>query len=270
MAAVSSLFIFSDEAKNASDREAVDAVRRYIDNIHGFKETHVIYREINYGLAKSIISGINTVLRSFDRLIVLEDDMISSPHFLTYMNEALHLYYDDDRVACIHGYTYPCEAELPEAFFLRGADCWGWGTWRRGWDLMSEDGESLLKKIKAQKLQNEFDFDGAYRYTQMLKDQIRGKNNSWAILWYASTFIHNKLCLYPGRSLIHNIGNDDSGTHSSNSTKFDTTLSVSRIKIQKLEVVTSELARDAFVRYFRKSRGSPWASAIRFIRSRLT
>ena len=77
-------------------------------------------------------------IERFDRIIVLEDDMVSSPYFLCYMNEALNLYAQDDRVACIHGYTYPCENKLPEAFFLKGADCWGWGTWRRGWKLFCE------------------------------------------------------------------------------------------------------------------------------------
>jgi len=270
MAEVSPIFIFSDGARNDFEREAVDAVRRYICTIEGFGPINIIHRECNYGLAKSIISGVNAVLKSFDRIIVLEDDMVSSPHFLHYMNEALDIYSQDDRVACIHGYTYPCESELPETFFLRGADCWGWGTWRRGWDLFCEDGQLLLEQIESKKLQNEFDFDGSYRYTKMLKDQIIGKNNSWAIRWYASTFLQGKLCLYPGRSLIHNIGNDDSGTHSRHSTIFDTSLSASRIDIANCDVSISEPSRQAFVRYFREVHGGFWSRGIRFLKSKLT
>ena len=186
------------------------------------------------------------------------------------MNEALNLYAQDDRVACIHGYTYPCESKLPEAFFLKGADCWGWGTWRRGWKLFCEDGQYLLDQIENKKLHSEFDYDGSYRYTRMLKDQIKGKNNSWAIRWYASTFLQGKLCLYPGRSLIYNIGNDDSGTHSKDSTIFDTNLSISRINLKDLEVAISEPSRQAFIRYFRKIRSGRWFQLIRLLKSKLT
>ena len=270
MAEVSPLFIFSDGARNDIEREAVDAVRRYIGSLEGFGPISITYRECNYGLAKSIISGVTTVLKSFDRIIVLEDDMVSSPHFLCYMNEALDKYSQDDRVACVHGYTYPCESDLPEAFFLKGADCWGWGTWRREWELFCQDGQLLLAQIESKNLQNEFDYDGSYRYTKMLKDQIMGKNNSWAIRWYASSFLQGKLCLYPGRSLIHNIGNDDSGTHSQHSTIFDTRLSASRIDISNLDVSISEPSRQAFVRYFRKVHGGFLSRGIRFLKAKLT
>lgn len=266
MAQESPIYIFSDGARNEFEKEAVDDVRRYISNIEGFRSINIIHREFNYGLSKSIINGVTAVLKSFDSIIVLEDDMISSPHFLTYMNEALNMYSQDDRVACIHGYTLPCESELPETFFLRGADCWGWGTWRRGWDLFCEDGQRLLEQIESNNLQYEFDYDGTFRFTKMLKDQISGKNDSWAILWYASTFLQGKLCLYPGRSLIHNIGNDDSGTHSKRSTIFDTPLSTSKISIDPRDVCISDISRQAFVRYFRKVRFRRWFRGIRFLK----
>lgn len=270
LAQYSPIFIFSDAARNEVERESVDAVRSYIHTIEGFGSINIVHREFNYGLAKSIISGVTAVLRTFDSVIVLEDDMVSSPHFLTYMNEALGKYAQDDRVVCIHGYTYPCDTELPETFFLKGADCWGWGTWRRGWDLFCEDGKLLLEQIETKNLQYEFDYDGTFRYTKMLKDQITGKNNSWAILWYASAFLQGKLCLYPGRSLIHNIGNDDSGTHSKRSTTYDTRLSSSKIKIGSCDVSISETSRQALVRYFRKAHGGPWSRSIRFLKSKLS
>ena len=269
MAENSPLFIFSDGARNDIEREAVVAVRKYIDSIEGFGSINIIQRETNYGLAKSIITGVNFVFKSFDRIIVLEDDMISSPHFLRYMNEALDMYAQDDRVACIHGYTYPCEIELPETFFLKGADCWGWGTWRRGWDLFCEDGQLLLEKIESRNLQNEFNFDGSFRYTKMLRDHIIGKNDSWAIRWHASLFLQDKLCLYPGRSLIHNIGNDNSGTHSQHSQIFDTRLSNSRIDISNIVVSISEPSRQAFIKYFRKVHGGFLSRAIRYIKAKL-
>ncbi len=138
------------------------------------------------------------VLDRYQKVIVLEDDLVISPHFLQFMNEALDLYKKEDNVISITAYIYPVEGPLPETFFLRGADCWGWATWKRGWNLFQADGLALLKKLEEQKLERDFDFDGAYPYTQMLKDQISGKNNSWAVRWYASAFLAGKLTLYPG------------------------------------------------------------------------
>ena len=82
---------------------------------------------------------------------MLEDDLVTSRYFLKYMNEALNHYAHDERVASVHGYVYPVNDPLPETFFLRGADCWGWATWRRGWECFNADGQYLLDELKRQK-----------------------------------------------------------------------------------------------------------------------
>ena len=128
-----------------------------------------------------------------DKVIVLEDDLVTSPHFLQYMNDGLGIYERDDRVISIHGYSYPVHGKLPETFFLRGADCLGWATWKRGWDLFEDDGQRLLNELERRNLTRSFDFDGSYPYTQMLRDQIAGSNSSWAVRWYASAFLRDKL-----------------------------------------------------------------------------
>jgi len=135
LAEVSELFIFSDGPKSEADKEKVLEVREYIKTIPGFKSVTLIKRERNIGLAQSIITGVTDVINRYGRIIVLEDDMVTSPYFLKFMNEALEFYKDAEKVVCVHGYIYPIEAKLPETFFLRGADCWGWATWKRGWDL---------------------------------------------------------------------------------------------------------------------------------------
>jgi hypothetical protein len=108
----------------------------------------------------------------FGRIIVLEDDMVTSTFFLCYMNEALELYEKVDRIISIHGYLFPVNAELPGTFFLLGADCWGWGTWKRGWDLFESDGAKLLNELKTRNLEKRFDYNGSYNFTRMLKEQV--------------------------------------------------------------------------------------------------
>lgn len=250
------LIVFSDAARTPEKQAAVDEVRAYLDSISGFRSVTIHHRPHNLGLAKSIIGGVTQVLVDHERIIVLEDDMVTSPHFLAYMNEALNRFADDERVISVHGYVYPVKQALPEAFFLRGADCWGWASWRRGWALFNPDGQALLDELKRRDLLKAFDFNGAYGYSQMLESQIKGTNDSWAIRWYASAFLADKLTLYPGRSLVHNIGNDSSGTHCGSNSTHDAALSNSLIDLSEIEVKHSELGFSAFERFFRRSKGT--------------
>jgi len=174
----SNLIIYSDAPKTEQDSIDVEEVRSYLDKIDGFKSVSVIKRESNLGLASSIINGVTEIVEKYGRVIVLEDDLVTSPFFLTYMNDALYHYKDNDRVVSIHGYVYPVKQVLPEAFFLKGADCWGWATWKRGWDCFNPDGEYLLQELKKKRAIREFDFNGAFGYSKMLKAQIQGRNDS--------------------------------------------------------------------------------------------
>jgi hypothetical protein len=213
LASETELIIISDHYKIAEQKDNVEAVRKVAKGISGFKKVTLIERETNWGLSKSIISGVTEIVNEYGSVIVLEDDLVTSPYFLRFMNEALQSYEHHEEVISIHGYCYPVKETLPETFFLKGADCWGWATWKRGWDLFVADGKKLTDQLKETDSINEFDFNGNYQYYKMLLDQISGKNDSWAIRWYASAFLKNKLTLYPGKTMIHNIGFDNSGTH---------------------------------------------------------
>lgn len=248
----SELFIYSDAPRNGSDLRSVNEVRNYIKTVNGFKKVSIIEREKNWGLANSIIDGVTNIVNKYGRVIVLEDDLVTSPHFLTYMNEALELYANDNRVISVHGYVYPVEDKLPEAFFLPGADCWGWATWQRGWELFNSNGKYLLDELMRTKSLRSFDFNGSYPYSKMLKGQIQGRNDSWAIRWYASAYLANKLTLYPGRSMVRNIGNDNSGTHCGESISHDTLLSRTPINLSNIAVEVSQIGFSAFELFFRQ------------------
>lgn len=257
LASESKLIIFSDGPKD--DREAllVKQVREYIDSVRGFESVRMIKRESNKGLANSIISGVTSTLSDYDRVIVLEDDMVTSPQFLKYMNNSLDLYENDEAVISIHGYIYPVKKSLPDYFFLKGADCWGWATWRRGWKIFNPDGKSLYEKLKRKGLLNEFDFEGAYPYTKMLLNQIAGKNNSWAIRWYASAFINEKLTLYPGKSYVQNIGNDASGTHSRATNQFEIDKLNIKVPSSRINIKEDLYARRVIIAYFQSTIRNP-------------
>jgi hypothetical protein len=244
------LIIFSDAARSFDQQDNVCNVRSFLETIDGFLSLTIHYRPFNYGLAKSIIEGVSEVLNNYERIIVLEDDLITSPHFLAFMNAALIKYEYDYRVCCIHGYVYPLKAALPETFFLRGAECWGWATWRHGWRHFNPNGQYLMNELNRRNLIDEFNFNGSYSFSGMLQDQIDGRNDSWAVRWYASAFLADKLTLYPGRSLVNNIGMDDSGTHCGKSNKFESKLSQTPVNLLDISISHSDTIYHLFAIYF--------------------
>jgi len=222
LATESDLIIYSDGVKSDKDGDKVAQTRKIIHATTGFKSIEIIESDKNKGLARSVIEGVTQVVNEFSKVIVLEDDLVVSPNFLAYMNHYLDVYENEEKVISIHGYIYPIETHSETPFFIQGADCWGWATWKRGWDLFEEDAEKLYEAISADKeLSERFDFEGTYPYLKMLKDQIDGKVDSWAIRWYASAFLKDKLTLYPSASLVRNIGMDGSGTHVGKTDKFN-------------------------------------------------
>lgn len=246
------VIVFSDGPKTQEAAEKVETLRTYLANVRGFKSLTIRASEKNKGLANSLTSGITSVLVDHPTVIVVEDDLVTSPYFLEYMNHFLNVYESDDEVVSIHGYMYPVPEMLPPTFFIRGADCWGWATWRRGWAVYEPDGKKLLAELTDRNLTREFDFDGTYGYTRMLGNQIAGWIDSWAIRWYASAFLRGKLTLYPGKSLVQNIGFDGSGTHVITRKNFDVTLQSARPDMSKIDVKENAVARAAMTRYFRK------------------
>lgn len=247
----SDLIIYSDASKNDNTVLDVQLVRQYLTTVSGFKSVKIIERLENFGLARNIIDGVTSVVNQYGKVIVLEDDLVVSPYFLKYMNEALDFYEKEEQVICIHGYVYPVKQRLPETFFIKGADCWGWATWKRGWDLFCPDGKLLLDRINKHNLKKEFDFEGSYPYYKMLREQVKGNNNSWAIRWYASAFLNNKLTLYPGTSLVSQIGMDGSGTHCDTNSIFNVQLLDRPINISKIPIEQTLSARKIFTYYFR-------------------
>lgn len=253
----STLYVFCDGPRNSEDLVAVEEVRQVARSAYGFGRIEVRCSDVNLGLAKSIISGVSEVIERHGRVIVLEDDLVTSPFFLTYMNEALAMYENVEAVASIHGYLYPISTPLPETFFLRGADCWGWATWQRAWSQFEPDGAKLLRRLVESGQGDAFDLGGAYPYQRMLEDQIAGRNDSWAIRWHASVFLNGGLTLYPGRSLVVNIGLDSSGTHSRKTTSFTGVVSNTPVQLHAVPIEPSDVALKAVSVFFRKGEGWP-------------
>jgi|SRR6185369_2883220 len=228
LAGESVLYIYADGPKENITEEQLQKireVRKIIREKQWCKEVHFIESEKNNGLADSIIAGVTDVVNKYGKVIVLEDDLITSVGFLEYMNEALKLYTDDEKVMQISGYNFPVENHMfkHESFFIHMTTSWGWGTWKRAWNKFDPHatGYEILKTDNLMK--ERFDIDNSYPYSTMLVMQMESTEiNSWAIRWWWSVFKAQGISLFPDKSLVKNIGFDSEGTHTKRVNPFST------------------------------------------------
>ena len=269
LAVVSELFIYADGAKDQTVADEVEEVRQYIRSVQGFRKVILIERNENWGLAKNIIDGVSTQVKKYGKVIVLEDDLVVAPHFLRFMNDALETYQDEPKVGHIQACDFTQDASLPDTFLIKWTGSWGWATWERAWKHFNPNGKELLQELEARKLTYTFDFNGKYGFTRMLRRQIEGKNNSWAIRWNASLFLKDILSLNVGRSLVQNEGFDGSGTNCGGGGLYASHLHLEPLPVHKISpVLENQNARKAFIRYYGRT-NSFWAKAIRRIKRTL-
>ncbi len=209
------IFIFSDYAKKDKDIESVEKVRKFLHSIDGFKKVNIIERKENNGLAKNIIQGVSEIISKYEKVIVLEDDLITSKNFICYMNKALNFYKNDERIFAISGYTGNLSSlkNLKEEGYLSyRPSSWGWGTWKEEWNKNDWDVKDFDEFIKNKKAIKNFN-RGGIDMTRMLKHCMEGKNHSWAIRWSYTMYKLDKYCFYPKKSKVQNIGFGDNATN---------------------------------------------------------
>lgn len=225
----SELFIYSDGPKNESDFDKIVEVRSFLKNIKGFKSIVYNESETNKGLANSIIDGVSEIIRIYKMVIVLEDDLITSPNFLNFMNQALMYYKNDTKVFSISGYTMNLKGlnrHHKDFYFGRRASSWGWGTWIDRWMSVDWEVKNYKDFISDKKATQNFNKGGS-DMTRMLKSQMNGKIDSWAIRFCFQQYIDNLACVFPKVSKVQCIGFSKNATHTVAAKKFLTYLDCS-------------------------------------------
>jgi hypothetical protein len=256
-ASESDLFIYADAARTPADEEAVGQVREYIATIDGFKSVTVIAQEHNKGLAASIIDGVTDVVNRYGRVIVLEDDIVTSPYFLQFMNDALDHYENEKKVWHISGWNYPIDGEgIGDVFLWRLMNCWGWATWADRWAHFEKDPQKLIDTMSKDDIYR-FNLDGAENFWGHVIANKNGTMNTWAIFWYATIFQKNGLCLNPRQTLVDNIGIDGSGVHCDSHNNFGGTLADSYDAVFQNDLTENKIALDRVRQFYKKRRSLP-------------
>ncbi len=254
------LYIFADGPKPGSSPEKladIEALRKVIRKKQWCGEVILRESQENKGLARSIAEGVTEVVNKHGKIIVLEDDIVTSPGFLRYMNEALDLYETADKVMHISGYLPDVkQKKLPETFFLTFMSCWGWATWASAWQAYDPNSASLYERLLRERKLEDFNLGGAIKFSNYLKGNLTGSHNSWAINWFASIYFSKGLCLYPRQSLVQNIGFDGTGSHYNQATFRPDPMTVREllpaITIDQAQPLTEHLiARKALTRFYK-------------------
>lgn len=253
----SELFIFCDGAKENANDEDVNKINHVISiskNENRFKKVHVTIQNKNKGLANSIIEGVTEIVNNYGKIIVLEDDIVTSVGFLKYMNDALNFYENNSDVMHISGYMYPHDQKLPETFFYNVTLCWGWATWNRAWKHFDNEALTLWKTIRDNNLINSFDKFGDDYLSSQLANNILGKLNTWFIKWHASVLLKNGFTLFPCKSLVQNIGFDNTGVHNGTTMVFNHNTLAKHIKVEEIEFYESNDAEKIIKDFYQQKK----------------
>ena len=218
----SDLYVFVDGARTdkEGEMEKVHSVQRYVQNIEGFKSVQYHFSDVNHGLGPSIIYGTTEVLRKYGKAIVLEDDLILSSNFLSYMNQGLDRYEKEKEIFSICGYSSQVkrpDGYSADSYFCTRSSSWGWGTWLDRWETVNW---SLNDFYQYKKYRKTFNNWGGSDCWHMLNDWHDGRNKSWAIRFCFSQFLQNKLSLFPLISKVANEGFDGEGTNCRKYSRF--------------------------------------------------
>lgn len=257
----SELIIFSDAPKTDKHKKPVYEVREYIKTISNFKNITIIERDKNWGLANSIIDGVTKIVNKYGKIIVLEDDIVTSQFFLTFMNEALTIYEKDKQVMSVSGFSPPVINDLPETFFMRGVQIWGFGLWKRSWALFETDPNILLEKTKNKKFNKYMKKEAMTNFSKLLNEFVKGNHDSWAVRFYASAIINKGYTLFPKKPLTKNIGMDNTGIHCKGLDPYIKELYNSDIENNRVELKRSEHIHHCdealihFRKFFKKAKG---------------
>ena len=252
-ARLSVLTVFCDGAGSPAEAQDVARVREIVAAVDGFRDVVVVECPEYVGRSRLLAEGVSKVVSEHDSVIVVEDDLVVSPSFLRFVNDGLDAYADEESVVSICGYSYRIRPTMPETYFLPGAHCWGWATWRRGWNLYRNNADELASEIMETGMIHAFDGGGAEPLTRLLAQSEPDDDSTWSLCWMAAATLGRRMTLHPGRSLVRHV--DYSGEESGVAPVFESPLSADHVEVERLPVEVNKGLHRELSRSFIRWRG---------------
>lgn len=257
LAAESDLIVYSDGPKypdNEADVAAINAVREVVKSKQWCKNVKLVAGEKNKGLNDAFFDGITEVMNEYGKAIILEEDIVVSPHFLDYMNDALNMYEHEKKVFQITGYIFNMKTQhLPSTYFMTHPFTWGWATWKDRWEKLIPDAKELMQVLVDNNHYKRLTFNGSeLDFWEQMQANAEGRMNTWDIKWFCSVVANEGLCLFPQFSLVKNIGFDGSGAHFQNGDMgLDTNMYAKKIVLQKQIIAENAAAQKSLIKFFK-------------------
>ncbi|WP_228850336.1 CatB-related O-acetyltransferase [Aegicerativicinus sediminis] len=254
----SELYIFADGPKPGADSQTLEDIsrtREVLGQAQWCKEVHILERETNIGLANSVIDGVTQIVNKYGKVIVLEDDIVTSTGFLTYMNSILTEFQNNDKIYSVSGYMYPHNVDINGIYFYNIPLCWGWGTWKRAWECFIIDSKYLYEAIDRRNLWKDLNKFGNNDLREQLVNNVLGSLNTWFIKWHASILLKNGYCIFPSKSFVNNIGFDSTGEHCTTTDIFFNSKLETRVPLKITEFKESEVLRDIITEHYSRASG---------------
>lgn len=275
----STLYIYCDgPQEGASDemRQKIADVRQVVRKRQWCKEVYIVEAEKNKGLANSIICGVTEVINKHGKVFVLEDDLVSSPYMLKFVNTALDYYENYAGVFSISVNRPPLsKMEIPEDYPYDVFACLrsystGWGTWKDRWekvDWSMDDFDHCKQNPNMLRALCRLGDD----FPPMMQMQEDGKIDSWAVRFTFAHFKHHAVAILPCKSYVTNIGFDGTGTHSGTvAYTYENDLAQSVVNPRMLDMVYEDdrIINAFYSSYYPKPRPL-WQKVINFIARKL-
>lgn len=211
----SDLFIFVDGPKNEEQILLQKPLISFVQSIKGFHSVNIKLSDINKGLDPSIIEGVSEIINRYGRVIVLEDDIVTTPNFLDFMNQALDMYADNDKVMSISGFgldVYKPKEYESDVYLFGRSTSWGWATWKDRWNSIDWEIKDWEEFKSDKRAIREFKKRGGSDMFSMLKTCMDG-GGMWDIRFCYNMFKQNRFSIIPFSSKVENIGFNDLATH---------------------------------------------------------
>lgn len=277
----SDVYICIDGPADGTDLEMHSKTVEVAKKNWNFKSTKLILREKNLDCRTNIINTITELFKTNDRLIILEDDLVLGPNFLSYMNAALHKYLNKKEMWCINGYSYPQLNFKSGSSVSKYVSPWGWGTWSDRWEIFVNedyDKKNFISSL-SENDRKKFNVENLYDWEDIIVKNELGKISAWDAYWYQAVFMNKGLTLYPNKSHIRNEGFDGTGMHCSSTNDWITPINMSitkrypnKIKLNKLYMFNTLIFYRYYVlkRYlrFHKSKFSSFKNFRKFLRKK--
>lgn len=249
----SDVYIYVDGPKDFEDTPRVQAVLDIANSFVGSKSKKIIISGNHKGLAKSVTSGVTEVVEEYGRVIVLEDDLIVSRYFLSYMNEMLRLYEADQRIMQISGfgvYLPSLKSNIGEYHLCRRAQSWGWATWEDRWNTVDWHIAEIRELFGKKQERCKFEELGS-DVLASLDEYRQGKRDVWLIAYIYAMYRNQQYCICPRRSLVKNNGFGPDASNCRNYNRYHVDYNDEILyPIRPSEIIYNKSVERIFLRYW--------------------